>query len=179
MSSFTKKAIMEAFLRLVGKKPLDKITVRDIVDECGINRNTFYYHFQDMYAVLEGYCQELIDRLPTDASLSDTLNSYLTVMSNFAVENPRSTHGLVVSLGYDGFYRYLAPGLQKVIMECLLRAQIKGAREYLRHLTVFICHGVIGLSVDLLKSGSSVIASTLSDDISRMLTQLERSPEEI
>lgn len=46
---------MEAFINLAEKKPLSKITVKDIVDECGINRNTFYYHFQDIYALVEEY----------------------------------------------------------------------------------------------------------------------------
>ena len=53
MANFTREAILAAFLKIAEKKPLEKISVRDIVDECGINRNTFYYHFQDIYAVLE------------------------------------------------------------------------------------------------------------------------------
>ena len=43
-SELTKKAINQAFLEILEKKPLDKITVRDITENCGINRNTFYYH---------------------------------------------------------------------------------------------------------------------------------------
>ncbi len=41
-------AIKEAFMRLLNRKPLDKITVKEIVEECGINRNTFYYHYDDI-----------------------------------------------------------------------------------------------------------------------------------
>ena len=52
MAQFTKKAIVEAFLELLNEKPLDKITVKEIVDSCGINRNTFYYHFEDIHALL-------------------------------------------------------------------------------------------------------------------------------
>ena len=40
MAQFTKKAIVEAFLKLLNEKPLDKITVKEIVDNCGINPNT-------------------------------------------------------------------------------------------------------------------------------------------
>lgn len=42
-------AIKEAFMHLLNRKPLDKITVKEIVEECGINRNTFYYHYDDIY----------------------------------------------------------------------------------------------------------------------------------
>ena len=44
----TEKAIMHAFLELLNNYPLDKITVKDIVIVCGISRNTFYYHYQDI-----------------------------------------------------------------------------------------------------------------------------------
>ena len=53
VSQLTKKAIMASFVRLVNKTPLDKITVKDIVEDCGVNRNTFYYYFQDIYALGE------------------------------------------------------------------------------------------------------------------------------
>ena len=53
MASFTKKAIVASFLKLCAKKQPDKITVRDIVDDCEINRNTFYYYFQDIYALID------------------------------------------------------------------------------------------------------------------------------
>lgn len=53
MASFTKKAIRESFEKLILEKPIDKITVKDITQDCGIARNTFYYHYRDIYAVLE------------------------------------------------------------------------------------------------------------------------------
>ena len=40
MSQFTKKAIIDSFVKLLNKTSLDKITVKDIVDDCGVNRNT-------------------------------------------------------------------------------------------------------------------------------------------
>ena len=55
MASFTKRAIIESFIRQLQNKPADKITVKDIVEDCGISRNTFYYHFKDIYEVLEEY----------------------------------------------------------------------------------------------------------------------------
>lgn len=49
----TKNAIIEAFWQLLEEKPYNKITVKDIVDSCEINRNTFYYHFHDIPELLE------------------------------------------------------------------------------------------------------------------------------
>ena len=53
MPSFTRQAIMDAFLRLLHHRPFRKVTVRDIVEECGVNRTTFYYYYQDIYAIVE------------------------------------------------------------------------------------------------------------------------------
>ena len=45
MAQTTKKRIMEGFLQLLEQRPLDKISVVDVADHCGINRNTFYYYY--------------------------------------------------------------------------------------------------------------------------------------
>ena len=47
MASFTKKAIRDSFVKLLNEKPLSQITIRDIVDDCGVNRNTFYYYYPE------------------------------------------------------------------------------------------------------------------------------------
>ena len=52
MSELTKKALVAAAAELLKKKPLDKITIKEITDTCGLTRNTFYYHFQDIYDLL-------------------------------------------------------------------------------------------------------------------------------
>ena len=48
MPSFTRNAIIASFLKLLNERPLHKITVKDIVEDCGINRKSFYYHDQDI-----------------------------------------------------------------------------------------------------------------------------------
>ena len=57
----TKTAIINAFWNLLEEKPYNKITVKDIVDQCQINRNTFYYHFHDIPELLESTIKEEAD----------------------------------------------------------------------------------------------------------------------
>ena len=52
MKPNTRKAIKESFMLLLNQKPLSKITVKEIVANCGINRNSFYYHFSDIPTLL-------------------------------------------------------------------------------------------------------------------------------
>lgn len=52
MTTLTKRAMAASLEKLLTKKTLEKITVKDITDDCGINRQTFYYHFHDVYELV-------------------------------------------------------------------------------------------------------------------------------
>ena len=58
MSQVTKRALEASLKNLLLKKPLEKITINDITEDCGINRMTFYYHFKDIYDLIEWCCVE-------------------------------------------------------------------------------------------------------------------------
>lgn len=58
MSQITKRAIEASLKNLLLKKPLNKITINDIAEDCGISRMTFYYHFKDIYDLVEWSCVE-------------------------------------------------------------------------------------------------------------------------
>ena len=49
MSNTTKRALENSLKQMLLKKPLDKITISDLTDDCGISRMAFYYHFKDIY----------------------------------------------------------------------------------------------------------------------------------
>ena len=53
MSKLTKHAMEKSLKNLLKTKPLNRITINDMVDECGISRMTFYSHFQDIYDLVE------------------------------------------------------------------------------------------------------------------------------
>ena len=54
----TKKALAASLKKLMESRPLSKITVRDIIEDCGVNRKTFYYHFQDIYDLVKWMFEE-------------------------------------------------------------------------------------------------------------------------
>ena len=58
MSQTTKRALAQSLKKLLQTKPLSKITINDITEDCGINRMTFYYHFKDIYDLVEWACLE-------------------------------------------------------------------------------------------------------------------------
>ena len=58
MSNITKHALAESLKKLLLKKPLNKITINDLTTDCGISRMAFYYHFKDIYDLVEWVCLE-------------------------------------------------------------------------------------------------------------------------
>ncbi|HIU66720.1 MAG TPA: hypothetical protein IAC64_04420 [Candidatus Caccomorpha excrementavium] len=57
MAQYTQKAIIDTFQDMLKKMPFDKITVTAIVSVCGISSNTFYYHYRDIYDLLDVWLQ--------------------------------------------------------------------------------------------------------------------------
>lgn len=57
-----KTTIATEFAQLAARRPIDKITVKELVERCGISRQTFYYHFQDLLEVMEWVIQQIIQR---------------------------------------------------------------------------------------------------------------------
>ena len=59
MPPFAKREIKNSFIKLLTERPISQITVKDIVEDCGVNRNSFYYHFQDIPSLLEEIIVEM------------------------------------------------------------------------------------------------------------------------
>lgn len=167
MPSFTKKAILESFLHLLGKKPIDKITVRDIVDDCGINRNTFYYYFQDIYAVLEDLIHSLFEQIEGEQTLPVTLCRFYALLADFTERYPHAAKSLALSLGFEGMERYLATDLDGLILDCYARAvQAIPSPTSLRLLR----HGLLGLCLDTMRGDCD--SSTTAKELESALQAL-------
>ena len=78
VSQVTKRALEQSLKNLLLKKPLNKITITDITEDCGINRMTFYYHFQDIYDLVEWVCYEDAKKALENKKTYDTWQQGLT-----------------------------------------------------------------------------------------------------
>lgn len=102
LAALTKQAIYASFLKFLHERPLDKITVKDIVDDCGINRKTFYYYFSDIYAMAEEMFREELEKRrseirPDEASWLDAAKS----ASSYMYERRTLTLHVFKSLGFE------------------------------------------------------------------------------
>lgn len=103
----TKRYIQEAFRMLLLEKPMDKITVRDIVEECGLTRNTFYYHYDDIYDLFEDFLKEQLAQAlrtsPQDMAPDEVLLSAL----GFLMEKPQVARHIFSSRNHDVMLQYM------------------------------------------------------------------------
>lgn len=107
MANFTRKAIKETFLKLLNQRPLNQITVKDIVEDCGINRNSFYYHYQDLPALLEEVIAERVQALMSDHPTIDSIEDSFDAALDFVLDHKRAVLHIFNSLSRDVFERYL------------------------------------------------------------------------
>ena len=88
--NITKRVIRESFLQLLNEKPLGKITVKDITDRCGVNRNTFYYHYQDIPELVEEICSMQVDRIIQDYPSLTSIEECLDTAMKVILDNKRA-----------------------------------------------------------------------------------------
>lgn len=98
MSQLTATAIKNSLKNLLGEKPLDKITVKDIVEDCGINRKTFYYHFRDIYDVLEVMLTEELRKFESAHTDDETLEECVFKITDFIRKNKKAIKHIYDSL---------------------------------------------------------------------------------
>ena len=81
MPPFAKREIKNSFIKLLTERPISQITVKDIVEDCGVNRNSFYYHFQDIPSLLEEIIVEMtakvIENLPEESTFEEKVTAAL------------------------------------------------------------------------------------------------------
>lgn len=106
MAGFTKKAIRDSFIKLLNEKPLSQITVRDIVTDCGLNRNTFYYYFQDLPDLLETIANDDVDRIIQEHPAIDSVEDCLNVIIDFALRNRKAVLNIYRSTNRDIYEQY-------------------------------------------------------------------------
>ena len=107
MAHFTEDAIKKTFMELLNRKPISKITVKEIVAECGINRNSFYYHFNDMQHLIEVILTEEAERFVSLHKESDSIYEHLLDAVDFAIGNKTAVYHIYNSANREMFERYL------------------------------------------------------------------------
>lgn len=88
MADITKKALAISLKKLLSKKELSKITIKDITDGVGIKRQTFYYHFGDVYDLIEWiYKNEIIEPIIKEKDTYATWQQGFLLIFKYVLKN--------------------------------------------------------------------------------------------
>ena len=110
-----REAVKAAFLRLLEERPLREITVKDIVQSCGVNRNTFYYHFRDIPALLEELITDQANRIIAAQGPALSLADCLGTAARFALERRQAVLHINQSAHRDLFELCLMDVCRRVV----------------------------------------------------------------
>ena len=115
MANFTRRAIKETFIHLLEERPLNDITVKDIVERCGINRNSFYYHYQDIPTLIEEIIKEdaeaIIRAYPSVTTIVDGFDAVI----EFASQHRRAILHIYNSPNREMYERSLMQQCQYIV----------------------------------------------------------------
>lgn len=107
MQQMTKKILANSLKKLMLKKPLARITIKDIVNDCGFNRQTFYYHFQDIYDLLGWtYKTEVVDSISDFKTYDNWPQGFLKIFQ-YVKNNKSFCINTFNSLGRDHLENFL------------------------------------------------------------------------
>jgi len=178
MANFTQKAIKESLLKLLNEKPLNKISVKDIVEDCGINRNSFYYHFQDIPSLLEEMVMDETTSIIEDYPTIDSLDKCIEVATRFALENRVAATHIFNSVNRDVLERYIMSVSRHVVTKYLETAFCNyNVKQEDRDIAIhLITCSLFGLVIDWMTSGMNEDAPK---DISRICELCKGIPNEI
>ena len=154
MDKQTQKFIMSTFMQLLEGESLDKITVRDIVEECEINRNTFYYHYSDIYDLLDDVFRVETEKfMSEDVSENTTFGEEYERAARFVLKYKRAILHIYDSKKRDVLQNYLET-LAFSFISRFVKKEADGyglSDEDIDYITGFYTHAIVGNTLGWIK----------------------------
>ncbi|MBD9184228.1 MAG: TetR family transcriptional regulator [Clostridiales bacterium] len=181
MPQFTKYALEASLKKLLLEKPLNKITIQDITEDCGISRMTFYYHFQDLSDLVEWACLEDARKALADKKTFDTWQQGFVQIFLEVRKNKPFILNVYRCVSREQVEKYLNPLTDSLLMGVIneLSAGMVVRDEDKAFIAQIYSYAFVGLMLDWIRGGmqedpeqlvarfARVIHSDLSDALNR------------
>lgn len=172
MSKYTQKAILYTFRDMLETTPFDKITVSALVSRCEISSNTFYYHFRDIYDLLDTWLllwkEKYVARMEEDGSWQDPVKSLLRDMK----AHSNIVYHLSDSLSRERIERSIFESTDHTFYQLVCRetAGVDIPEEVLRNVAEYNTYAFLGFFLKFLWN-------RMTDDIDEMIDQISENFE--
>ena len=175
-SMITKKAIAKALKELTHIKSFEKISISDITKMCGLNRQTFYYHFQDKYELLEWvYYEEGFQELVKEINLDNWYEKLFGLLKKMQEEH--IFYSNTIRHNEEYFRKYLLKITSNLFYDAIVKLDEKSVlKEEERHFySRFFAFGMCGIVIDWVQTNMK----ESPEKIVRQLKKLVMSSEKL
>ncbi len=171
MSQTTKRALEASLKHLLLQKPLDKITINDIAEDCGINRMTFYYHFKDIYDLVEWSCFEDAEKALAGKKTYDTWQQGFLQIFDAVKENKPFIVNVYRCVSREQIEKYLDKVTYKLLIDVVNEAAEKmnieqDEKEFIAN---FYKHAFVGLMLDWIGNDMREDPVEVIDHLSKLM----------
>ncbi|MDR3593196.1 TetR/AcrR family transcriptional regulator C-terminal domain-containing protein [Clostridium sp.] len=174
MKQHAKTIIINSFKDLLNKQSIDKITVKEICKQCGVNRQTFYYYFTDIMDIFKFI---VFDELSSEIAQNRTFETweggflatlnYLKKNSRMILHVYRSTYWSEANIYFTNFSNKL---LDDVVTECVNKMKVKLEGEDQIFIVNFYRHVFNGLIIDWVSGGMETEPQVILKKLLVMIT---------
>lgn len=155
MSNMTKYALEASLKKLLLQKPLDKVTINDLTSDCGISRMAFYYHFKDIYDLVEWVCLEDARRALEGKKTYDSWKEGLRQIFEEVLENKPFIINVYHSLSREQIENYLYRITYGLIMDVVEErtVDVPITEDEKKFIANFYKYSFVGIMLDWIKQG--------------------------
>lgn len=155
MPNRTKSDLEQSLKRFLLKKPLEKITISDLTEDCGISRMAFYYHFRDIYDLVEWVCMEDATRALQGKKTYDTWREGLLQIFEAVLENKPFILNVYHSLSREQIENYLFQLAHDLLMGVVEEKSVglSVSESEKQFIADFYKYGFVGVMLDWIKKG--------------------------
>ena len=167
----TKAALGESLKKLIRTKRLDKITINNLTEDCGISRMAFYYHFKDIYDLVEWVCVEDGKKALQDKKTYDTWQEGMSQVFDAVLENREFILNVCRSIGRERVEGYLYKVTYDIIRE-VVEEKCRGSELTPKHkkfITDFYKFGFVGIMLEWIEHGMKEDYMEVVENMSVML----------
>ncbi len=167
MSNMTKQALEASLKKLLLKKPLDKITINDLTTDCQISRMAFYYHFKDIYDLVEWSCMEDAKKALQGKKTYDTWQEGLLQIFEVVYENKPFILNAYHSISREQIENYLF-SLTYELIKGVVEEQSEGTditEDEKTFIADFYKYSFVGIMLDWIKQGMKENFEEITENI--------------
>ena len=175
-SNQTKQLLAQSLQELMVTTPLEKISVNDIVDHAGVGRNTFYYHFEDKYDLVNWHFSQLADRSFRQMGSGCTLKEGLIKKFQFIQNEKRFFISAFQSRDYNSLMQYDYECILEFYTNIIKEKTGKSPNRDIVFLLEMYCRGSIDMTVEWVRKNMNMEPEAIAN---LLILALPRPLEEL